>query len=361
MSVERIGIVLPDLAGGGVQRVLANLARGLAARGLEVVVCTLERRTPAIALPDGVEHVNLGRRGWVSAVVALRAATRGRRLDALVGGITRANLAMLAAAAGSGRRVRTIATKHLPVDMLSPRPARRRLLASAVRLGYRHADAVVAVSRGTLQSLIDLGLPASRLHRIANPVIGDDLDARCGAPVEHPWFVPGAPPVVLGVGRLTPQKDFGTLLRAFGRVRARCDARLVVLGDGVERGRLGELVDQQGLGDAVWFAGHVPDALPFMARAAVFASSSRWEGLPTVIIEALAAGAAVVASDCRTGPREILEDGALGILVPVGDVNALADGIRAALGQRPRVARERLQQYTVDHATARYLRLLETM
>ncbi len=356
MSRQRIGIVLPDLGGGGVQRVLVNLAGGFAARGRDMVVCTLDERPVALDLPAGVRHRPLAGGGYVGSVRALRHVVADERLEALIGGITRANLALLLAAP---RSVRTLVTKHLPVDMLSTSVVRRRVLGAVIGRAYARADAVVAVSQGTFDSLVSLGLPRERLHRIANPVLGPDLDRRLAAPLDDPWLGPDAPPVVVGVGRLVPQKDFATLLRAFALVRGRTDARLLILGEGPERDALARRVAEVGLDAHVRFAGHVPDVLPYLARAAVFASTARWEGLPTALIEALAAGTPVVATDCRTGPREILEDGDLGELVPVGDAAAVADAIGRALADPRRVPRERLRRYEVGVATDAYLKVLD--
>ena len=356
MSRERIGVVLPDLGGGGVQRVLVNLAGGFAARGRDVVVCTLDERPMALDLPAGVRHLPLGGRSYVGSVRSLRHVVVSERLEALVGGITRANLALLLAAR---RPVRTLVTKHLPVDMLSTSVVRRRVLGAVIGRAYARADAVVAVSQGTFDSLVDLGLPRERLHRIANPVLGADLDRRLAAPLDDPWLSPGAPPVIVGVGRLVPQKDFATLLSAFALLRGRVDARLLILGDGPDRDALARQVAAAGLDTHVRFAGHVPDVLPYLARAAVFASTARWEGLPTALIEALAAGTAAVSTDCRTGPREILEDGDLGELVPVGDVAAVADAIGRALSDPRRVPRDRLRRYEVEMAADAYLTVLD--
>lgn len=357
MSVERVGIVLPNLGGGGVQRVLVNLAGGMAERGLDVQVCTLEDAPATLALPPGVRHRALGGRHLVGAVARLRSVVTTERLDALVGGITRANLAIVAVAR---RPVRTLLTKHLPVDMLSSSAARRRVLRTVIRLAYARADAVVAVSAGTYESLVAIGMPIARLHRIANPVLGSNVDARCAAPVDDPWLAAGGPPVIVAAGRLVAQKDFATLLSAFALVRAQADARLLVLGDGPDRGALARRAAALGLAADVRFAGHVPDVLPYFARAAVVATTSRWEGLPTTIIEALAAGASVVATDCRTGPREILRDGALGALVPVGDAEAVAGAIIAAFATPHPVDASLLDRYRIQAATDAYLRVLES-
>lgn len=358
MSVERVGIVLPDLGGGGVQRVLVNLAQGMVERGVDVRICTLEERPVKLALPPGVAHHALGGRNPLASIGALQRIVASERIDALVGGITRANLAALAAARG---KVRTLLTKHLPVDMLSSSALRRIGLRTLIRNAYARADAVVAVSVGTYESLLTTGLPAARVHRIANPVLGDDVAARSAASIDEPWLVGVGPPVIVAAGRLVPQKDFATLLRAFALVRAHVEARLIVLGEGPERVALERLATSHGITTDVRFRGHVSDVMPYFANAAAVVATSRWEGLPTTIIEALAAGASVVSTDCRTGPREILRDGALGALVPVGDAEAVAGAVLDALDRPHPIAASALDRYRIPTAAAAYMRLLEAL
>jgi glycosyltransferase involved in cell wall biosynthesis len=177
---------------------------------------------------------------------------------------------------------------------------------------------------------------------------------------DHPWFAPGQPPVVLGVGRLTRQKDFPTLLRAFGKLRQQRAARLIILGEGEDRPSLQALAAELGVTDDVALPGFRENAMAYMAGSALFVLCSAWEGLPTVLIEALAAGSRVVSTDCPSGPREILQEGRLGPLVPVGDSTALAGAMATAL-DRPAgsVPLETLRPFTLDAAVDHYLRLIE--
>jgi glycosyltransferase involved in cell wall biosynthesis len=161
--------------------------------------------------------------------------------------------------------------------------------------------------------------------------------------------------VVLGVGRLSAQKNFRLLIDAFALVRQDHDARLVILGEGIDRATLEAQVRQHGLQEAVSLPGFLDNPYGCMARAAVFALSSDFEGLPTVLIESLALGTPVVSTDCDSGPREILRGGTLGELVPVGDVHGLARAIAGALtNPRPRPAAELLRPYTVDAVVEQY-------
>jgi glycosyltransferase involved in cell wall biosynthesis len=229
---------------------------------------------------------------------------------------------------------------------------------------YLAADGITAVSQGIAEDLVcSFGLPRERVTTIYNPVVTPELLAQAQAPLDHPWFAPDAPPVILGVGRLHPQKDFPTLLRAFARVRAVRVVRLVILGEGEQRAALQQLVAELGLTKDVALPGFVGNPFAYMARAGVFVLSSAYEGLPGVLIQALACGCPVVSTDCPSGPGEILEQGAYGPLVGVGDVAALAQAMLALLAHPPAAERlrHRAAEFSLDRAVDRYWRvLLET-
>jgi glycosyltransferase involved in cell wall biosynthesis len=239
---------------------------------------------------------------------------------------------------------------------------RDRVLPRMVRATYPSAEAIVAVSEGVARALSEVvRLPAERITVIHNPTIGPDVADRCAAPVAHPWFEPETAPVIVAVGRLTEQKDFATLLGAFALLRARRDARLLILGEGEERPALTALATQLGIAGDVAMPGFVPDPYPYLARAALFVLSSAWEGLPNSLIEALAAGCPVASTDCPSGPREILAGGRYGALVPVRDPRALAAAMLAALVapvDRSSL-RARAADFSVDRIAEQYLEVLE--
>ncbi len=199
-----------------------------------------------------------------------------------------------------------------------------------------------------------------KVQVIHNPVVTPELLQRAEEPLEHPWFQPKEPPVLLGVGRLTRQKNFPNLIRAFAEVRKRRPVRLLILGEGEERASLEDLVRSFGLEGEVGLPGFVQNPYPYMKRAAAFVLSSDWEGLPTVLIEALALGTPVVATDCPSGPREILQGGRWGRLVPVNNPTALAQALEATLAEgRTASPEEAYHPYTQAEVVRRYLELLE--
>ena len=203
-------------------------------------------------------------------------------------------------------------------------------------------------------------LPRERITTVYNGVDLRRLDELAASPVADPWFESDAPAVLMAVGRLAPQKDFRNLLEAFARVRSRRGVRLVILGEGPERARLESLAADLGIAADVKMPGAVLNPFAYMARASLFVLSSAWEGFGNVLVEALACGCPIVSTDCPSGPREILDGGAFGPLVPVGDDEALADGIIHALAlpaDRGRL-RERAQIFSVHAAVDRYLEVL---
>jgi glycosyltransferase involved in cell wall biosynthesis len=191
---------------------------------------------------------------------------------------------------------------------------------------------VVAVSEGAAADLIEtLGLPRSRVRIIYNPVVLPELWQKGAEPVDHPWFVPGQPPVIVAAGRLTKEKDFPTLIQAFCCVRKAYPCRLMILGEGRERNRLEQLVQSLNLESDVSMPGFVHNPYKYMTRSCLFILSSSSEGLPSVLIEALALGVPVISTDCESGPREILKNGLLGTLTPVGDIASMSSHILKSL------------------------------
>jgi glycosyltransferase involved in cell wall biosynthesis len=220
---------------------------------------------------------------------------------------------------------------------------------------------VVAVSSGVAEDLVaTTGLRREHITVIHNPVVTPELEERAQAPLEHAWFAPGEPPVVLSVGRLVAPKDYPTLVRAFARVRAVRPARLVILGEGSQREALLALAAKLGIADDVTLPGFVANPFAYVSRCAVFALSSAWEGFGIVLVEALALGCPVVSTDCPSGPAEILEHGSHGLLVPVGDDEAMAQAILSAIEAPgdPERRKARAAEFAVDQAVDRYIETL---
>jgi glycosyltransferase involved in cell wall biosynthesis len=358
-----IAFFLPSVRGGGAQRVIVNLAQGMVERGLPVdMVLAAADGVFLDHLPPQARVVDLGAGRLVRSLLPLTRYLRRERPRILVSSMTHANLIALWAARLARRSTPVMVTVHNTMSESTPDEGALggRLSLPLLRAFYPWADSIVAVSRGAADDLArTTGLPRDRVEVIYNPVITPAARALAREAPDHPWFGAGLPPVVLGVGRLARQKDFPTLVRAFAEVRRRCPARLMILGEGEDRPELERLIAELGLGDDVALPGFRDNALAYMAASTVFVLSSAWEGLPTVLIEALAAGTRVVSTDCPSGPREILQDGRLGTLVPVGDAPSLAQAILDALNTpADATPAEALEPFTREAAVDNYLRAI---
>ena len=366
-SLQHLAIFGPSLAGGGAERAMINLAAGFLRRGLQVDLVLARAEGPYLSQVDpGVHLVDLGASRVATSLPALARYLRRRRPQGLIAMMGYAGLI----AAGARRLSRARCPLAIS-EQVTPRlfelhtpphfRYRARLLPPLMRLCYPWADVVAGVSAGTAADLARIArLPPEGVQVIHNPIITPDLAALKAQPADHPWLAPGQPPVVLAAGRLHQQKDFPTLLHAFARLRRQHRARLLILGEGHDRPLLEDLVAELGLSADVALPGFVANPFALMARGALFVLSSRWEGLPTVLVEALYCGLPVVATDCAgDGAREILDGGSHGALVPVADPVALADAMAAALtGSGPRPSPAAWQPYTVERVTARYLQAL---
>lgn len=331
---QRIALYIPSLRGGGAERVMLNLANGFAARGVAVDLVLARAEGPFLSqVASGVRVIDLDAPRVLRSLPGLVRYLRRERPKALLSAMDHANVIAIAACRLAGARLRLVVSVHSPpsIPARGSGPLRRRLLLLTGR-AYRGADAVVAVSKGVARDLIGAtGLPPSRVHVIYNPVVTAELYKKAQEPVDHPWFREGQPPVILSAGRLTKEKDFSTLLRAFALLRKEGPGRLVILGEGEERPHLERLAERLGIGADVAFPGFVDNPYAYMKHAAVFALSSAWEGFGNVLVEALAVGTPVVATDCPGGPGEILENGRWGRLVPPGSPEQLAEAMLAAL------------------------------
>jgi glycosyltransferase involved in cell wall biosynthesis len=354
-----VALFLPALEGGGAERAYLRLGGALAAEGhaTDLVVAT-DRGVLWDDVPPGVRLVRLGSGRSATAVTALVRYLRRERPRALVSAITHANVIAILAAGMARTRTPVVVNEQLH---LSSEVARSRVLVALIRALYPRAAAAVAVSQGVARDLEGVaGMRPGSVRVIFNPLPVEELRRRAAGPSGHPWIDgEGGPPVILAAGRLEPQKDFSTLLRAFATVRAHAPARLVVIGEGGLRGDLEREVAELGLAADVSLPGFAANPYPFFAGARMYALSSRFEGLPTVLLECLALRLPVVATDCPSGPREILAGGRLGRLVPVGDPAALATAMLAELRSPTTVPADAVDPYRAERVAAEYARLLD--
>ena len=357
---KRIALAIPNLSGGGAERCSLGIARGLLASGYAVDLVLFEdanaypdetprearlfvlrsagesrfrtriRRTPGFGLRQGlllfVRLIDL-----IRNVRFVAAYIERERPDVLFPALGEAKVSALLACFCVSSRAIVIPVMH---SVVMNRSLAARIL---YRLLFPAADRIVAVSEGVADSLVrKLGVPRMKIVTIYNPVARPEIGALTGEIPDHSWLSEPGPPVFLSVGRLVPAKDFMTLLRAFHRVSSSRPARLVILGEGPQRNRLERFVRRMGMAERISLPGWAPNPFAYMNRASVLVVSSKYEGLSLVLIEALACGCPVVSTDCPSGPAEILCNGQIGPLVPVGDDAALAAAMEHLLDNPPK-------------------------
>ncbi|WP_445146213.1 glycosyltransferase [Dyella sp. Tek66A03] len=358
---DRILLVLPSLERGGGERVLLQLAGSFLAAGREVHVVALLGGGPLRALvPDAVtlhELIDAGGApkgptlAW-RAFPKLVSLIRMVKPHAVLSTMTGTNLLVVLACLRARIHMRLVLREA--ASLVNTKSVLKR---QAMRWLYRCADGLVAVSAGVAQDLRGLGLSDDRIHVIRNPVDVEQLRYLAGK--GRPLSSHGDEPYVVSLGRLAEQKDHPTLLHAYAASALRASHRLVIVGGGDWHGRLKHLADELGLADRVLFTGAMDNPYRVLADAELHVLSSRWEGYPNVLLEALALGVPVVSTDCPHGPREILNDGRHGRLVPVADAATLARAMDEELKQPSSGVEAVLAAHRPQVVASRYLTLLD--
>jgi len=361
-SKERAAIFLPGLYEGGAERTMLNLAEGISARGYPVDLVLARAEGPYMEqIPDSVRLVDLKAPRVLESVPALVKYLQHEHPAALLSAMF-ANIVAVWARHLSGIPNRLVINEQNTLSSLvrNKDDLRWRLYPKLAAWFYPCANHIVAVSNYVADDLACVAkIPPHLIQVIYNPVVTQDIQIKSEVPLEHPWFKDGEPPVVLAVGRLTDQKAFDVLIRAFSLVRKNRSLRLLILGEGENRPALQSLIQQLGLEEDVNLMGFVQNPYPYVSHSSLFVLPSRWEGLPTVLIEALYLGAPIVATDCPGGSREILKDGQYGKLVPVDAPISLAEAIEGALNDcRPCPPKESWDPYHLDMIVDRYVSLL---
>jgi glycosyltransferase involved in cell wall biosynthesis len=357
----RIALFVPTLEGGGAERVMVTLANALAERRFAVDFVLWTECGPFRSLLSAkVNVVALGTYNPLKLVFGFARFLKTYKPEVVISALFVGNIIAALAKAACRSRTHLILTEHVPIGTYlqnESRLLRRVCVPPLMRSTYLAAQDIVAVSRGAAQALAPvLGKAASnRITVIYNPIDLARIEAMASADEKSASWTE---PTIINVGRLIEQKDQQTLIQAFAKVRSRRTCRLVILGEGEKRATLAALARKLGVGSDVLMPGFVANPYNWMRRSAVFVLSSKFEGLPTVLIEAMQCGVSVISADCPSGPAEILEDGRWGKLFRPGDVDALASAIEDALdGKLVANVRQRAADFSVDAAVSRYVAL----
>jgi glycosyltransferase involved in cell wall biosynthesis len=355
-----IALFIPNMGGGGAERITVNLCKGLVALGYPVDIVLAKADGPFLSeIPENVRVVDLNKKKLRSSLPGLIHYLYTERPAVLLSALSDANVIAIIAKILSHITTRLIITVHntMSIDYSESSSIKTtHILPLLLKVFYRHADCIIAVSNGVADDIARVAnLSRSHIKVIYNPVITSNIFDMSTEHINHPWFDQGEIPIILSIGRLTHQKDYTTLIKAFAKLQNYIHARLIILGEGEDRLLLTELINEIGLNDKIDLPGYKSNPYSFISKSSVFALSSCWEGLPTVLIEALACGIPVVSTDCPSGPREILQDGKYGKLVPVGDVNALCNALYESITNPVSIdIAACCERFTLEHALAQY-------
>ncbi len=349
---------------------MVNLASGLVAQGQRVEFVLV--RAEGQFLPDvpaSVKIIDLQARRAIFALPALISYLRTKHPDFLLTALDNASVIAVLAKYLSHVTTQVVVSVHAPLSWTHGRAKSLfgKIFLRLIQWSYPRANAVVAVSEGVRHDLIwHFGLDRHKVHTIYNPIIDARLQEMGGEVLEDRWFGAQQVPVILAVGRLSMEKDYPTLIRAFSLARQQRPARLLILGEGDERARLQALVSELGLTQDVELAGFTANPYVFMKQASCYVLSSTFEGFGNVIVEALAMGCRVVSTSCPGGPAEILNGGEFGRMVPVGDVAAMAAALLETLEDDHQPSSylplmKHLQKFEVQNVARKYAALFDSL
>jgi glycosyltransferase involved in cell wall biosynthesis len=361
---------IPSLDGGGAEKVMVQILRSVNSERIKPVLVLLfsyENSPYREYLPEGIKIIVVQRKSD-SALDKIRQyagflrAVFNERPHVIISMLTHSNI--IAISAGLIFRTKVIISEHIALGEAIKTEDGGRILwfptKQLVRIFYRFADKIVAVSEGIKTNLVEeFNISSYKIEVLYNPIDLNRISELCKISVEQIFFKERAP-VILSVGRLVPQKGFDILLIAFRDIIKKMDARLIILGEGPEKESLSRLVNDLAITEKVSFSGFQKNPYKFMSRADIFVLPSRYEGLPMVILEAMACDTPVVATDCKSGPREILQNGRYGVLVPTEDIDALSTAILELLRDKAlrasfsRLAKQRVKDFAVEKIVSKY-------
>ncbi|OES44979.1 glycosyltransferase [Domibacillus iocasae] len=340
MEKKKVALFLPSLAGGGAERVMVSLAEEFSRSGHDVDLVLAKAEGPYLdQVPPAVRIIDLNASRVLYSLVPLVRYLKKYQPESILSALSHANIIAVFASLIARINTKTVVSIHSNMTHISPmttRPFVSKWISPLIKWSFQKANKVIAVSQGVAEDAVQtLHLPKEKVQVIYNPVVDEELIRKANEQVEHPWFAEGMPPVLLAVGRLTEVKDFPTLIRAFAKLRKTCPVKLIILGEGEKRSELESLIHDLHLEEDVDMPGFAENPYAYMKRARLFVLSSISEGLPTVLIEALACGTEVISTDCPSGPKEILKNGKYGTLVPVGHDHALYEAMKIILETVP--------------------------
>lgn len=360
--VSPVVALIAPLLGGGIGRNIVNLANAFHSKGYYVHLVLDELGDEyADQIRGGIAIVRMPTSHAYSGVPFLGAYLLRHKPEVILAPNIRQTILALRTCSLLRASTRVYTNIHSTFSELLKTLSQDKCASHTnhVRRWYPRCNRVIAVSKGVADDFVSLtGISTDYVTTIYNPAVTEELERLSHVPVEHPWFQPGQPPVILTVGRLEVEKNFMLLIDAFERVRSTTTCRLVVIGEGTQRQYIESRVGGSVFSTDIALLGYQRNPYRYMRRSAAFALTSVFEGFGNVIVEALATGTPVVSTDCPYGPREILAGGRYGTLVQSYDPDAFAEALRRTLASRPATPfKEAVAPFVADTVARQYLQV----
>lgn len=363
--MKKIALYIPSMAGGGAEHMMLTLANALAEKNLDIDLVLNKTQGPYLKyVSDKVNIVSLDTSRVLTGILPLAYYMRKEKPEIVLSAMNYVNVATVVAKLISRTDTKIVLSErsNLSAALENSKWVSKVLLKNLMSWTYKKAYKVVAISKGVADDLSkQIKLNSSHIVTIYNPVVSLDLlqKAKEALPPAYHWLEGNSFPLVLGAGRLSPEKDFETLIKSFAKVRKQKESRLIIIGEGESRQSLESLIEQLGLENDVQLIGFQDNPYAWMSYADVFVLSSQLEGFGNVLVEAMACGTSVVSTDCPSGPSEILEEGKWGELVPVGNVSLMSKAIMKQITTPNKIdISKRASQFSVDNSVDHYLQVL---
>ena len=373
MNKIKITFFLPNLEGGGAEKTVVRLLKGLNKEVFQLSLLLGKKKGPLLEeVPKEVivEELNVSNIRY--AFFKLINYFKKNKPAIFISFLSHANVISILSKIFSREKTKIIVSERTTFTLTPEitKTLQNKILASLflkplVKFTYPLADAIVCVSKGVAKDLSNFLGSDRKIKVIYNPIVSDELFSLAKEPVNHPWFIEKKIPIILAVGRLTKAKDYPTLLKAFALISQKKKCRLVILGEGEERKNLEQLISNLNISKNVALLGFQKNPYKYMQKSSVFVLSSKREGFPNVLVEAMACGLPVISTDCQSGPNEIINNGENGILVPVGNEKALAEAVLkvlndSALQQKFSLeGKKRAQDFTLVKSVKEYEKLFQ--
>jgi len=335
MNKIKLAFFFPSFETGGAEKAALNLLKELSRERFDLSLVLAEKKGNCLkTLPADIAVVDLKSQGFVDLFLRLLKYFKRENPDIFVSVFPHFSLLAIIAKNFSGANAKIVIIEHSifsrtaeNVRTFFRRFVGRFIFPTLMRIFYSKAAKIISVSKDVANNIKEITNLSDCIKVVYNPIIENSIYNLAEEKIEHPWFKDSKTPVLLAVGRFAKAKDYPTLLYAFAKVQRKKHIKLVVLGDGYERENLEKLCHRLGIAGNVAFLGFQENPYKYIAKACIFALSSKQEGFPTVLIEAMALGLPVVSTDCGSGAKEVIESGRNGFLVPACNSDALSEAI----------------------------------